>query len=176
MALVLTTCISSFADDSGGGGPGHKPQLGVFIGRVLPHNISGNDNIFTLWGLRYSSPMGKADKGGGGSYLDFTFLGGNGANVHWGGLSLDLSMQMPIETLVAAAGLGFDFTQYSSDTQSTKGVFGEHFIGSVMSRMGSSSLLRFDMKFSANPGSTVFFGLGLVLEFDGSSSSGGGGG
>lgn len=158
---------------NGGGSPGHNPQLGVFIGRVLPHSISSTDDIFTLWGVRYSSPMGKGDKSGG-SFLDYTFFGGNGANVHWGGLSLDLSMQIPIETLVAAAGLGFDYTQYSSDIQKQRGVFGEHFIGSVMSRIGDTSLLRFDMKFNANPGSTVFFGIGLVVEFDGSSSNSGG--
>lgn len=171
IALVLLAAPNSYAQDSGGSG--HNPQLGVFIGRALPHGISATDNIFTLWGARYSQPMGKPEKAGGGSFVDLSFIGGNGSEVHWGGVGLDASMQAPFETLIASVGLGIDFTQYSSDTASTKYVFGEHFLGSVMSRIGDSAMLRFDMKFNANPGTTVFFGIGVVFEFNGSSGGGG---
>ena len=170
LLILLTLSKFAFAQDAGSG---HNPQLGAFIGRALPHSISSTDDIFTLWGARYSYPVGKNEKGGGGGFIDLSFLGGNGSAVHWGGVGLDISMQAPLETLIVGAGLGIDFTQYSSDITSNKFVFGEHLIGSIMSRIGGASLLRFDMKFNSLPGTTVFFGLGVVYEFDGSSGGGG---
>ncbi len=161
---------SSYAQDSGG--TGHSPQFGVFLGRTLPHGISVNDDIFTQWGVRYSQPMGKSDKGGGGIFADLSLISGNGSSVHWAGAALDASMQAAVETLIVCVGLGVDFTEYSSDKTTQKFVVGEHFIGGVMSRLGESTLLRFDMKFNANPGTTVFFGLGVVFEFNGSSGGG----
>ncbi len=170
LLVGLNAPLAAFAEDSGAS---HIPQLGVFAGRALPHGISSADDIFTLWGVRYSQPFGRTDKGGGGAFVDFGFIGGNGSDVHWGGLSVDVSLQAPFETLIGSVGLGVDVTQYSSDTQSTKVVFGEHFLGSVMSRIGGESYLRFDMKFNSQPGTTVFFGLGVVFGFD--EGSGGGG-
>jgi hypothetical protein len=169
LLLTLAAPLAAYAEDapSTGGNASsadHVSQLGVFFGRSLPHGISSSDDIFTLWGLRYSMPFGVTEKSGAGKFVDFGFIGGNGSDVHWGGLSVDVSMQAPFETLVASVGLGVDFTQYSSDTTSTKFVFGEHFLGSVMTRLGGSSFLRFDMKFNSQPGTTVFFGLGVVFD------------
>jgi hypothetical protein len=171
ITLALFTASFAFAEATAS----HDSQLGIFAGRALPHGISSTDDIFTLWGLRYSMPFGKTDASGGGKFVDFGFIGGNGSLVHWGGVSVDVSLQAPFETLVGSVGLGIDATQYSSDTTSTKVVFGEHFLGSVMSRLGGNSFLRFDMKFNSQPGTTVFIGLGVVFAFESDNAGGAGG-
>jgi len=175
-ALALAPLTSHAQDNtsSPGGTASHVSQIGVVFGRCLPHGISSTDDIFTLWGGRYSMPFGATEKNGGGKFVDFGIIGGNGSAVHWGGASIDVSIQAPFETLIMSVGLGVDVTQWSSDTKSTTVTIGEHFLGGVMTRLGGSSYLRFDMKFNSQPGTTVFFGLGITFDIGSDTASPGG--
>jgi len=96
-----------------------RPQLGIFAGRALPHGVSSTDDIFTLWGFGIrnlsAKPIARAA-----AFSRFRFYRGNGSNVHWGGLSIDASLQAPFGNFDWFGRVGLDVTQYSSDTTSTK--------------------------------------------------------
>ncbi len=160
--IFVLFAATSFAQDAGSGSA--PWQTGVFIGRALPHGVSQNDNIFSIWGLRMSLPMG-GDKSHGG-YFDATYTNGIGGTVTWQGLSGGVSLQVPFETLILGMGIGLDVTRYTSDAQlDPKTVVGEYATGSLMTKITSSVLARFDMTFNSAPGTTMMFDLGLVFEF-----------
>jgi hypothetical protein len=48
--------------------------------------------------------------------------------------------------------------------------------GGLMSQMGSSSWVRFDMRINSKPGTSLYFALGLVFDFDGFGGGGAAGG
>lgn len=150
------------------GSSAYYHQVGLFVGKVLPNGIGAEDEIFSQSGIRYSMPAGKKT----GGYYDFSFFGSNSAGVEWQGLAAGVSMHIPVETLMAHAGLGLDFTNFKTETSDGR-VGGGHFIGGVMSRMGGNALLRFDMKLNSKPGTSLFFGVGIVIELDDLGSSSG---
>lgn len=159
IAFFLSTSFT-FAQDSGNS---NRPsQVGAFLGRVLPNGIEGAEEIFSLWGLRYSHPLGKKS-----GYLDFGTLLGNSDGVQWKGAFAGISMHIPIETLIGHAGIGIDFTQYESETTAATSSGGGHFIGGVMSQIGGNAFARFDMKLNSKPGTSLYFALGLLFELDG---------
>lgn len=154
----------------GGGGSGQLSQIGVFTGRILPKSIDGASEIFSLSGLRYSHPMSKS------GFIDGGAIFGNGEGVKWQGVFLSMSMHIPIETLIGHAGIGLDMTRYEVGGGQAKNIGGGHFIGGIMTRLGGNVLARFDMKLNSKPGTSLFFGIGFVIEFDwggGGSDSGG---
>lgn len=138
-------------------------EYGAFIGRALPHGVSQNDDIFSTWGLRASMPMGSNAHGG---YFDATYTDGIGNSITWQGLSAGVSLQIPFETLVLGTGIGLDVNRYTSDIQlDPKTVMGTYFTGSVMTKITTSVLARFDMTFNSAPGTTMMFDFGLMYEY-----------
>ena len=163
IVFVLFALQSHSANAQGAKEDGHFSQFGVFMGKMLPNGLDSEDEIFSLSGLRYSSPIGK-----GNGYADFGAIMGNGDGVKWQGAFVSVSMHIPVETLIGHAGVGLDFTRYeTSETDAAKNIGGGHFIGGIMSKIGGNVLARFDMKLNSKPGTSLFFGFGLVFEFDG---------
>jgi hypothetical protein len=117
--------------------------------------------------MRYSHPFGKL------AYAEFGSLFGHSKGVDWKGAFVDLRMDIPIETMTAFTYVGMDFTRYSTETHETSNEGGGHVGGGLMSLIGGSSWVRFDMKLNSKPGTSLYFALGLVFDFDG---FGGGGG
>ena len=107
--------------------------------------------------------MGSSAHGG---YFDATYTNGIGNSITWQGLSGGVSLQIPLETLVLGTGIGLDVNRYTSDIQlNPKTVMGTYFTGSVMTKITSSVLARFDMTFNSAPGTTMMFDLGLMYEY-----------
>ena len=154
--LLLFSSASAFAQNENTGG---GAQVGAFIGNTLPSGIDGADEIFPLWGLRYSHGLSRS------GFVDVSTFFGNSEGVAWQGAALGVSMQAPIETLVGHAGIGIDYTRYETDTTSAKNYFGGHFIGGVMAEIGGNAYVRFDMKLNSKPGSSLYFAIGLVFMF-----------
>jgi hypothetical protein len=179
---VFVSC-SVFAADGGAGGAAGgagadgddklvpHPQVGAFVGRILPHGLDNNDEIFSVWGLRYSHPYGKNN-----AYIDGGTVMGNSAGIKWQSGFLSLSMHFPIETLIGHAGIGLDMTRYETETTPSKNIGGAHFVGGIMSKIGGNTFVRFDMKLNSKPGTSLFLGIGLVIEFDGKGGGDSGGG
>jgi hypothetical protein len=154
-----------------GGNSSSKPeQFGAFIGNTLPHGIPGADEIFPLWGVRYSHNMSKL------AYAEFGGMFGHSKGVTWQGVFADLRMDIPIETLIAVTYIGLDMTRFSTETHpKSVNQGGGHAGGGLMSQIGSSSWVRFDMKLNSKPGTSLYFALGLVFDFDGFGGGGAGG-
>jgi hypothetical protein len=133
-------------------------MIGLFTGRILPKNIDGADEIFSLSGVRYSLPLSKT------GFVDGGAIFGNGEGVKWQGAFLGLSMLIPVETLIGHAGLGLDMTRYETTTTESKNIGGAHFIGGIMAKIGGNCLARFDMKMNSKPGSSLYFAIGLTFE------------
>jgi hypothetical protein len=160
---VIFFSFQSHAQDDGGSG--RPSQAGVSVGKVLPNGVTTEDEIFSLWGVRYSIPAGR-----GSGYYDLGGYIGSSNGVDWYSGFASISMHIPVETLIGHAGVGIDYTNFETSTQAAKSEFGGHFVGGVMSQIGGNVFARFDMKLNSKPGTSLFFGLGLVIELDGSSS------
>ncbi len=159
-AISFAVSISALAQDDGGGGGGGANQVGFFVGNVLPHKVSPQDEIFPLWGIRYSRALG-----GKGAWAEADLSFANSEGMNWQALSAGARMDIPIETLIAHAGLGLDSVMYKVNDGDQKYALGGHFIGGVMSQMGPTAFLRFDMKLQTKPGTILFFGLAFVVGF-----------
>jgi len=144
-----------------GGSGGLTNELGVFIGRVLPNGVDGAPEIFSLSGLRYSRAFSPASN----SFWEVGGTFGDSRGVEWTSLFASLRMDIPIETFVALAYLGGDFTRYSSVDQPQTDEGGAHLGGGLMSNLGGATWWRFDMKLTSKPGTTLFFGLTLFWRF-----------
>ncbi len=160
-------------DEGGGGGDGgaegpQNSQFGYFIGRVLPNGVTDEDEIYTLWGLRYSMHRKSSQ------FFDFGTINGNSEGVKWNSLFFSISTQIPVETLIGHAGVGLDLIRYETGTIDTTNKGSVHFIGGIMSKIGSGTYLRFDMKLNQMPGTFLYFALGLSMELGGGGGDAGG--
>lgn len=143
------------------------PQVGAFIGNLLPNGVDGVDEITPLWGVRYSHGLGRS------SFVEGGGIFGHSEGVKWQGAFVSLRMDIPVETLVATTYIGMDFTRYESATKTTSNQGGGHVGGGLMSLIGGSSWVRFDMKLNSKPGTSLYFALGLVFELGGSGDAAG---
>lgn len=135
-------------------------QVYVFYGKVLPNGVPGIEEIFSLWGLKYSQSMGQ-DKS---IFSEFAFTKNGDSQVEWLGGSISLRMDVPIETYVAIAFIGVDYTRYNVPGEAAKDYGGVHGGGGLMAHIGGNAHFRFDMKLNSKPGTSLMFGLGFVFE------------
>jgi hypothetical protein len=157
--LSLGAIHTQAQESSGGGGAGSKSQAGAFIGNMLPNNVPGMDEITPLWGLRYSYPIANMVYAEGGT----VFSHSNG--VDWKGAFASIRMDISMETLIAMTYIGLDYTNYSGEGQKTTNKGGGHAGGGVMSELGGNTYMRFDMKLNSQPGTSLYFALGLSYLF-----------
>lgn len=165
LALILGFYISNplwAQEPRPGSGASVGWEFGAFGGNLLPNQIRGVTEITGLGGFRLG--MGIGD----GSFAETTFMSGNGNGVEWKNFGMGLRMDIPVENLVGTAYAGPDITYYKGSTSSdTRLIFGGHVGGGILAQMGSLSWFRADMKFGLSPGTSLFFGVGLVLRFPG---------
>jgi hypothetical protein len=157
--ILLGFSSGAFAQDGSGGG--NISQLHLFIGKALPSGIDNVEEIFSLGGLRYSMNLGSDPH----SFAEFGGVGGNSSGVKWQNAFASVRMDVPIETLIALAYVGIDYTRYEPETEKAKQAFGGHVGGGLMSLIGGESYVRFDMKLNSGPGTSLFFSLGLMFQF-----------
>ena len=156
--IVLSTLAFSsgaFAQDSG---TPHGDDVSLFIGDMLPNQISGVSDILPVFGGRYGfqTGLGTIEAGGANSHaqgVDFT--------------TLDLSLRGEQPIAQGVSGLiygGADFNWYipegSTDRQTA---WGFHIgVGGAMAVTDTLSL-RADIKFMAGPGTSLYFLVGALF-------------
>ncbi len=141
-------------------------ETGVQIGNILPNQFPGITEIMGLGGIHTGyrmSPNG---------FLESSFLTGQGYGASYKNLSASIRLDIPVETLVGIAYVGGNATYYKGAGQSTKLFGGGHVGGGVMAALSGLVWFRGEMRFTINPGTSLFIGLGFVFRFtDGGSAN-----
>lgn len=160
--LITLSSVSSFAQSAVSS---NSQEVGAFVGNLLPNGVPGLDEIMPLWGLRYSHPLGT------GVYAEGGGIFGHSHGVLWQGAFTSLRMDIPLETMIAFALIGLDVTRLkpSDDDALIKG--GGHAGGGLMSQIGGNVWARFDMKLNSQPGTSLYFSLGIAFTLGGGSSA-----
>ncbi|MGE0762745.1 MAG: hypothetical protein AB7N80_05655 [Bdellovibrionales bacterium] len=173
LIVMAFSCFTARAQEEpeGAAGAGSAPKVGYeagfFLGNLLPNQIGGVTEITGLGGVRGGYRFGQT------SFLESTFMAGNGHGVEWKNVSASIRMDIPVENLVALAYVGPDITYYKgASSSSNRVIFGGHVGGGIQSALGGITWFRADMKFGLSPGTSLYFGMGLVFRIP----DGGGGG
>lgn len=160
MTFILTQVV--FVKDllAQGAATESSKQVYVYYGKVLPNGVPGIEEIFSLWGFKYSQSI-SADRT---IFSEFAFSKNGDSQVEWIGGSASLRMDVPIETYVGIAFIGLDYTRYNAPGSEAKNYGGVHGGGGLMAYIGGNAHFRFDMKLNSKPGTSLMFGLGFVFE------------
>ena len=164
IAILLLVCLSHplMAQPAEGGAQGAGGlrdaiyEFGLHVGNLLPNQIDGVTEIMGLGGVRGAFRFDT------GSYFEAGFLTGNGEGQEWKNIHVDARMDVPIENLTALAYGGADMVYYKGQGRATKLVFGGHAGGGVQAPLSGMAWFRADMKFSFSPGTSLYFGVGLI--------------
>ncbi|HMN68103.1 MAG TPA: hypothetical protein PKC28_06140 [Bdellovibrionales bacterium] len=161
--LLLFGPVFVFAQPQGAGGGDGKAgfdapyELGFHLGNLLPNQIDGVTEITGLGGARGGYRFAPL------TYAETGLIMGNGEGAEWKNVHLDVRMDIPVENLVAVAYVGGDAIYYKGVGRSTKLVFGGHAGGGIMAHLTGAVWFRGDMKFGFSPGTSLYFGFGLVF-------------
>lgn len=155
--ILLSIFLSSSAFAQAGADS--KSELGIFYGKVLPNGLTGTDEIFSLWGLRYSRSVNSD----GTVLAEGTLATQADSTIDWLSASADVRMDVPIDTLTGIAFLGIDYATYKVIGFERDESFGVHAGGGIIALIGGNASFRADMKVQSKPGTTLQFGLGLVF-------------
>jgi hypothetical protein len=141
-------------------------EIGAHLGDLLPNQIHGVTEIMGLGGLRIGARFSPR------SYFEGGIIMGNGSGQQWRDLHADVRMDSPVENLLASAYVGADSVMYKGVDQGQRIIFGGHVGGAIQARLGQSTYFRGDMKFSFSPGTSLYFGVGIVFRLGSESASG----
>jgi len=84
--------------------------------------------------------------------------------VKWNNLHLSIRVDVPIEQIVAFVYLGADLNRFTpAGTSSASTLGGGHVGGGILSQIDPELWFRAEMKFHANPGTSMYFGLGFMI-------------
>ncbi len=158
--ILLVTSLPSLVQAQQQGQNDAASQFNFYYAKVLPKSIDYVDDIFSLWGLRYSRNFWD-DRS---VFGEFGFVNADDDQVDWMSASASIRMDVPIETLVGIAFLGMDFTQYQGAGGEEESLAGFHAGGGVIAHIGGNAHFRLDMKFNSKPGTTLVFGMGFVVD------------
>jgi hypothetical protein len=145
-----------WAQDSGK--DNRSSYISLAYGYVLPNGVDERNDIFSTWSLRYAMPAGKRGK----TSYEFGVTYGDDAEMEWLNGSVSARLDVPVDTIIANALVGLDFTQFTGVGQKDE-VIGGHFGGGIMALIGGETYFRFNMKLGTRPGTTLLFDLGLVF-------------
>ncbi len=162
------------APDAGGAAGGQANtdadfEAGFHLGNLLPDQIDGVTEIMGLGGVRAGMLIAPQ------TYTEAGLIMGNGEGQKWKNIHLDIRMDIPVESLVGLAYAGADMTYYSGIDTSDKVIFGGHVGGGVQAQVSGSIWFRGDMKFGFSPGTSLYFGFGLMWRLGGGGAGAGGG-
>lgn len=164
--LISALCVlalSAHAQNEDGGGSASSAQgsdapfeFGIHAGDLLPNQINGISEIMGLGGVRMGFRLAPQ------SYVEAGFISGNGSGQEWKNVHADVRMDIPVENLVGIAYVGADANYFKGLGRSTSLIFGGHVGGGIQAHLSGSTWFRTDMKFGFSPGTSLYFGFGLV--------------
>ncbi len=141
-------------------------EWGFHIGSLLPNQIEGIEEILPRWGMRYGLRTGRGFIEGGAEFS-------KALGARFSTLSISLRGDIPVQTLVAQVFIGMDLHQVVAPTATeTTYLGGGHVGGGIMALIGGDVWFRSDMKFSINPGTSLYIGFGFIFRFPDGGSGG----
>lgn len=143
-------------------------EFNVQTGPMLPDQIQGVTEILPLWGIFYKIPMA-------GAGLEFGFLNSHAKGIDFTSFPVRGRFDIPIDKYMTAMIYAGPEVNYYAEVNSTDRItmVGFHAGGGAMYHVLETLWFRFDMKYSVNPGDSLYFGFGIC--FRGAESGGGGG-
>ncbi len=162
LVSIVSISISSFAQTSNFG-----TEFNLQTGPTLPDQIQGVTEILPTWGFFYKIPMA-------GAGLEFGLLDSHANGVDFTTLPIRGRFDIPIDSgFSALLFVGPEVNYYSEAGSSNRlTVVGFHAGAGAMYHIVETLWLRVDMKYSVNPGDSLYFGFGFSFR----SAEGGGGG
>ncbi len=159
--LLLVLPQSAFAQDSGGG----SSEVSLFVGSHLPNQIDGVTEILPVFGGRYGIALGSG-------IAELGLSNSHAEGVDFTTLSTSMRADLPaIDQFMGSIYGGIDFNFYrpagAEDRTTETGV---HVGAAILMHASSTLWFRGDLKFAANPGTSLFLLFGIVFR----SSEGGG--
>ncbi len=142
-------------------------EFNVQTGPMLPDQIQGVTEILPIWGFFYKVPMA-------GAGLEFGLLNSHAKGIDFTTVPVRGRFDLSIDKYLTAIIFAGPEINYYAEVNSTDRitVVGFHAGGGAMYHVLETLWFRFDMKYSANPGNSLYFGFGISFR---SSESGGGG-
>ncbi len=151
--LNFTFLVKAHADDANSK---YGTEINIQFGTLLPDQIKGVSELLPVWAFLYKIPFA-------GAGLEFGIL-----NTHAYGLDyttfpvrgrFDITIDPDLTAIVYA---GPEINYYSeTNSTSRNAVVGFHLGGGVMYHMLETVWLRAEMKYSVNPGDSLYFGFGI---------------
>lgn len=158
IVLVLLLTISSsalFAQEDEQNEQGGA-EFGVNLGKLFPNDIDGVTEILPMWGLVFSHKWSRYN-------LEYSFVGGGEGDISYGNLGLGLRVDLPVEELVGFVTLGLDGSYLKVGGSNKQFIGGGHLGGGVFSQIDPDIWFRMDMKFTIQPGTSMYLGLGIMI-------------
>lgn len=167
--IVIFTCFQPQALAQAGRGGGADPtgqnvawEWGVHGGNLLPNQIPGLTEITGLGGVRGGYRIAQ------GGFLESGIATGSGYGASWTNLHLAARMEIPVETLVGHVFAGFDAIYYQGAGRDEKLFGGGHVGGGIQAQLGGTVWFRSNMKFTVNPGTSMYIDFGIMFRIPGS--------
>jgi hypothetical protein len=138
-------------------------EYSIHGGAFLPFGIPGVRSNYSFWGLRFSHPIRY-------NMLDWGIMNGRGDGVIYYNFHLSIRLDLSIVDSVNGFiyfGPDLNYYQRKADVQQTFPFIatpGFHGGGGVEGSIGGPLFMRAEFKFGANPGSSLYAGVGLVIK------------
>lgn len=159
--VFLTMPLSAFAQDAESG----SSEVSLFVGSHLPNQIDGVTEILPVFGGRYGMALG-------GGIAELGLSNSHAEGVDFTTLSTSMRADLPaIDQFMGSIYGGLDFNFYrpaGAEDRTTETGF--HVGAAILMHASSTLWFRGDLKFAANPGTSLFLLFGIVFR----SSEGGG--
>ncbi len=142
-------------------------EFNVQAGPMLPDQIQGVAEILPTWGFFYKIPMA-------GAGLEFGLMDSHAKGIDFTTLPIRGRFDIPIDNFLTTMIFAGPEINYYSEVNTTdrNTVVGFHAGVGAMYHVLETLWVRFDMKYSVNPGDSLYFGFGISFR---SSNTGGGG-
>ncbi|MCB0407803.1 MAG: hypothetical protein KDD34_06330 [Bdellovibrionales bacterium] len=132
-------------------------EWGLHAGNLLPNQIPGLTEITGLGGFRGGYRI--ADQG----FIESGVATGSGNGASWTNLYASIRMEIPVETIVGLVFTGLDAIYYEGAGRDKKLFGGGHVGGGIQAQLGGSVWFRSDMKFTVNPGTSMYIDFGIMF-------------
>jgi hypothetical protein len=170
--FALFICISGHlvqaqTPDGGGGAAPGGSEYGVQLGTLLPNSIDNVTEILPFWALSYGYPMSFG-------VTEASFAKSHAEGTDFDLFSLGVRGDVPLVApdFNGFLDLGLNLNHYKPPTDDKYNSIIGFYVGTgVMAHVASNIWFRTDMRFSGNPGTSLYLGFGFVIR-----SSGGSGG
>lgn len=147
--LALVLCVPGHTQSAPAGS-----GVSLYLGPLLPKNISATDEVLNTWGLRYIMDRGNS------RFFELGYTMSNSENSEFRNLDLSLRADIPIQDMTAFFLLGPDLVSYQETYY-----LGFHVGGGLLTHLFETTFFRTEMRFNFHPGTALLFFFGFDFHF-----------